>query len=349
MSKEVLLQETPAQISAKLGVPYSASIEILTKCNFDCVHCYIPEHTQEMPTKTVLQIIDQMKELGVFELMLTGGEIFLHKGIMEIISYARSKGLRVTLFSNISLLDNDTVSQLAALYVMEVSTTIFSLDPKVNDAITQRTGSLKRILKSIELLKKYRIPTEIKVPVMQQNKNDYIQIRNFCAENGLKFNYSTAITARTNGDQLPCSFCLEKEDLKNVLRDIEGNATVRKFHGETQVCHAVSNSFHVDVVGNVTPCISFPYTYGNVYSQSLKEIWYSAKERSSLIALQKKDLTDCAECDLRDWCVRCPGLALSEDGTLLGCSHMDRETAIVRKGLWDESAAGKNIQAEIFQ
>lgn len=337
MSKEILLQETPAQISSRLGVPYSASIEIITKCNFDCVHCYIPEHTQEIPTNTVLQLIDQMKEIGVFEVMLTGGEIFLHKGIMEIISYARSKGLRVTLFSNISLLDDDIVSQLATLYVMEVSTTIFSLNPQINDAITQRKGSLKRILNSIELLKKYRIPTEIKVPIMRQNKKDYIQIRDFCAENGLKFNYSTAITSRTNGDQLPHSFCLKKEELKDVLLDIEGNLSVKQFDEESQFCHAVSNAFHVDVSGNVTPCISFPYIYGNIYSQSLNEIWYSSKERASLIELRKKDLIYCAKCDLRDLCVRCPGLALSEDGTLLGCSHMDCETAIARKELFYES------------
>ena len=33
------------QITAKEnGAPYSAIIEIITKCNFNCEHCYIPEH-----------------------------------------------------------------------------------------------------------------------------------------------------------------------------------------------------------------------------------------------------------------------------------------------------------------
>ena len=331
MIEEISAKKRLVSIARDFKIPYTASMEIITKCNFNCIHCYIPKHTKVMPTSVILNTLDQMREIGVLDLMLTGGEIFLHQDVMDIVAYARSKGMRVTLFTNLSLLDENKVKRLSELYITQISTTLFSLDEMVNDNITCAQNSVVRILKNLRLLKKYGISTEVKVPVLKQNKSAVSVIRKFCKDNGFLFNYTTSITSRTNGDKTPCSYALSQDELNDILPILEGYTNTQDFWETEPVCSAICTSIHIDIDGNVSPCISFPYILGNIYETPLKKIWKEALARYEVFAIKKKDLHECGHCDLQEFCIRCPGLAYSEDKTLLGCSSMDRRVAIARK------------------
>lgn len=60
-------------------IPASVTIELGTACNLRCMHCYIPNHGHsELSIETIEQIFHQLRELGTFELVLTGGEIFVN-------------------------------------------------------------------------------------------------------------------------------------------------------------------------------------------------------------------------------------------------------------------------------
>lgn len=89
--KEIVETIDIQDMATQNDFPYSAIIEILTKCNFACEHCYLPEHTETMKYKDIVNIVDQLYALGVFEITLTGGEIVLHPLFMDIISYIRKK------------------------------------------------------------------------------------------------------------------------------------------------------------------------------------------------------------------------------------------------------------------
>ncbi|WP_406243338.1 SPASM domain-containing protein [Tissierella carlieri] len=70
---------------------------------------------------------------------------------------------------------------------------------------------------------------------------------------------------------------------------------------------------------------------GNIFDSSISDIWNNSEELKKIKRMKKKDLPECVNCDLIDFCGRCPGLALSEDKTLYGCSSVDRQIAIARK------------------
>lgn len=331
MIEEISAKKRLVSIARDFKIPYAASMEIITKCNFNCIHCYIPKHTKVMPTPVILNALDQMREIGVLDLMLTGGEIFLHQDIMDIVAYARSKGMRVTLFTNLSLLDENNVKRLAELYITQISTTLFSLDEIVNDGITCSENSVTQILENLRLLKKYGINTEVKVPILKQNKDGIFDIRKFCEENGFTFNFTTAITSRTNGDRTPLDYAISQQDLNEILPVLDDDDDSQDFWKTAPLCSAMCTSLHIDVDGNVSPCISFLYIIGNIYQKTLQEIWGQALDRCEIFKIKKQDLSECSDCDLKDYCVRCPGLAYTEDKTLLGCSSLDRRTAVARK------------------
>ena len=50
------------------------------------MHCYLDDRTKPGPSKeTWLDVLDQLYEMGVFSLMLSGGEVFLRQDIWEIL------------------------------------------------------------------------------------------------------------------------------------------------------------------------------------------------------------------------------------------------------------------------
>jgi MoaA/NifB/PqqE/SkfB family radical SAM enzyme len=60
------------------------------KCNFRCRGCNVwsQQDTQELETEEVKRGLDILKELGVVDLVLSGGDPLLRKDIGEIIDYA---------------------------------------------------------------------------------------------------------------------------------------------------------------------------------------------------------------------------------------------------------------------
>lgn len=95
--------------------------------------------------------------MGVLNVSLTGGEIFLREDLFDIIEYARNLYMRVFLLSNATLLNEQIVARPADLSIANFSTSIYSLDENVHDNITGKKGSLKSTLKNIQLLKEYNI------------------------------------------------------------------------------------------------------------------------------------------------------------------------------------------------
>lgn len=321
------------QITAKEnGAPYSAIIEIITKCNFNCEHCYIPEHTEEMPVADVLNIVDQLYDIGVFEITLTGGEIVLHSCFMDIVRYIRKKGMSLALMSNVSMLSEKQIKEIAELHVNAVSTTLFSLNERTNDIITGKKESKDIVMQKVLLLKQYGVKVDIKVPIMQKNYEDYADISTFCEKEGIKISYSVAITARTNGDKKPLEFGLCQEQLNHFIEENDKNSKnkYKRYEREEDLCAAVATNIAIDVHGNVSPCNSFPYKYGNVFNNSLYDIWYILPERQKLKEIKKGDCKQCIECSLNQICTRCPGLAYADNDNLYDCSEWDRMLAIAR-------------------
>ena len=133
------------------------------------------------------------------------------------------------------------------------------------------------VLKNVLLLKKYGIKVDIKVPIMKKNYEGYSKIAYFCKNNNIPINYSVAITKRTNGDEKPLEFGLCQEELNKFINknDPSSKHNCKEYEKEEYLCKAVGRSMSIDVHGNVYPCNSFLYLYGNIFSNSLFDIWYN--------------------------------------------------------------------------
>ncbi len=336
---EKLNSATIYQVAYENNILASVTIELVTKCNWRCSHCYIPSHTNRgMSKEKLFSLFEELKKMGTMDLVLTGGEIFSRKDTLEIIKKAREMHFSVTLLSNASLLNEDIIKELSLLYISEFSCTVFSLEDEIHDSITSIKGSLKKTLANIELLKKYEIPLQVKTPLMSSNKFAYQELQKYCEENGITYGATPTIFSKSNGDCSTHRLRIQREDLKNIIKDLDqiSKFSPGKQPKSNEPCPILRYILSIDADGNVYPCNSFYHKVGNIFENSISYIWQHSKELNNVKNITNEDLKECNSCGLKDYCNRCPGISLLEDGDMLGCSSLAKEIAISRYEIYKE-------------
>ena len=312
-------------------VPLSLMMELLTKCNLKCKHCYLPEHIDEgLDFNIIKNIIKQFRDMGGLNVSLTGGEILLRKDIFDIITYIRSLHMRVILLSNATLLDLEMSKKLSRLHIAEFSTTIFSLNANVHDEITGVHGSLKKVLENLEMLKNVGIRVQVKTPLMETNMYDYKDIRSYCRENGFKYHVSPLIFEKIDGDISPLKLSIPMDKLKPIIPELDEETRNDHIYINDVPCAALHFSFAINCKGKVYPCNTCCCEVGDVFHKSLKEIWFDSEILNQIRNIKKRDLIKCLHCNLRTQCNRCPALAYNKCGDFLNCDEYAKAFAEVR-------------------
>jgi len=81
--------------------PVNVMISVTNSCQSNCSYCEISTLKQrEMTTDEILMLIDQIRQAGCERISLWGGEPLMRKDIAQVIRYAKSKGMYVTMDSN---------------------------------------------------------------------------------------------------------------------------------------------------------------------------------------------------------------------------------------------------------
>ncbi|MFH1229020.1 MAG: radical SAM protein [Candidatus Aenigmatarchaeota archaeon] len=116
-----------------LGIwgPKTVEVEITNKCNMRCKMCdrwqWIksnPKLSKEMSLEQLKKLFSEMKSIGTEKILLSGGEPLMRPDFKEIIKSIRSHGMKVTIVTNGTLMDDGIASTLAGAG----AETIFSID-----------------------------------------------------------------------------------------------------------------------------------------------------------------------------------------------------------------------------
>jgi radical SAM protein with 4Fe4S-binding SPASM domain len=89
---------------------------ITRRCNLKCIHCYSDSDAREYPGELTWDqcrgVVDDLAQFGVPGVLLSGGEPLIHPRFFDLAAYARSKGLRLTLSTNGTLIDRDAAQRI---------------------------------------------------------------------------------------------------------------------------------------------------------------------------------------------------------------------------------------------
>jgi MoaA/NifB/PqqE/SkfB family radical SAM enzyme len=127
--------------------PYHAQWMLTRKCNFRCKGCNVwrEQDSTELSTEDVKKGLKILRDLGVVDLVLSGGNPLLREDIDEIIDYA-SQYFITTIYDNGSM----ALKKMDALRKADlVAISIDSLDSKKNDYVRGVKGAWKNAYPSV--------------------------------------------------------------------------------------------------------------------------------------------------------------------------------------------------------
>jgi MoaA/NifB/PqqE/SkfB family radical SAM enzyme len=131
-------------------IPLNVMLSLTNRCLSHCSYCDIPSRKQqELDTKQVQSLIDQISAMGCQRLGLWGGEPLIREDIAQLISYAKSKGLYVTMDSN-GYLVPEKMAQLTQLDHLILA---FDGPEEVHD-LHRGGGSFKKVMAAIQAARK---------------------------------------------------------------------------------------------------------------------------------------------------------------------------------------------------
>lgn len=333
-------------------LPLSVHLDLTYRCNERCVHCYLDhEDYGEFTTAEILRVLDELAAEGTFFLTFSGGEIFLRPDLFEILAAARRLHFDVSLKTNALLVTPKRAAQLRELGVRRVQISIYSDDPAVHDAVTKVPGSLKRSLAAIPLLQAQGLHVKIACPLMTENLSTFRGVLALAERLGVPYIFDMTITPMIGGDASPLAHRAAGSQLLPVLQEPKlhscrpqpadaaalpaamGSASSSGIESDAYddlPCSAGHNSCYISPYGDVYPCVQLPVPAGNLRRERFAEIWYRAPVLRRVRAVRESQLPVCSACSIREYCERCPGLALMEGGDLLGAYERACELAEVK-------------------
>lgn len=302
--------------------------ELTSRCNERCIHCYIPNGKKnagkDMPLEKVFSLIDEFAEMGGLHVTLSGGEVFLHKDIIKIMQYCREKDMQISILSNLIALKDVQIPFIKAANVSIIQTSLYSMDPAIHDYITTIPGSQAKTKAAIEKLVAADIPVQISCPVMKANCKGYAEVLKYAQSLRCKAQTDYIMMAQSDCDTQNLANRISLEETEALLRDIlawdkdykEKTLKQRPVSEEMSfdperfarqpLCGAGINDCCITENGDVYPCAGWQaMVCGNVYKQSLRDIWENSPQFKQVRAVTQGDFPECLKCEARNFCAMC--------------------------------------------
>jgi len=291
--------------------PYHVQWMITRKCNYRCKGCNVwrEQDAKELSTEEIKRGLDILKQLGVIEIVISGGDPLLREDIAEIIEYA-SHFFITTVYDNGSM----AAEKIDALRNADfVAISIDSLDPVKNDYVKGVKGSWKKAMQAVERLHSEGINVSVTPTISQLNLYEIMDLTNyflqkeiplwyclysydFCADTSQLFrirkkNDEFVITDRKTMVKL-CDFLIEmRRKNRNILMTTKILEIIKNLYLEsrrTWKCRALQNFFMVDNLGRVAGC-HLHHSVASIFD--LPKVWNSKKFNAS-----RKIYSECTQC-----------------------------------------------------
>jgi radical SAM protein with 4Fe4S-binding SPASM domain len=330
------LAYSPTTPKSEKYVPLVVSWNLTRKCNLKCPHCYINATTQELKNELTTgeskNLIDQICEVSRPLLILSGGEPLLRPDVYELVRYGASKGLKMGLGSNGSLINATAAKRLKEAGIETVSISLDSHIPEQHDEFRGVPGSWEKAVGAIKALQENGVLVQVNTTLTQQNYDQIGDIMSLVENIGVENFHLFFLVPTGRGVKMADISPAEYESMikttfakvakhklnvrpscapqfMRIAKDMGLNMSrwIRGCLAGLYYCRVYPN-------GDVTPCPYLPIKLGNIREKSFKEIWFNSemfKTLRNFDALKGK----CGVCEHRAVCGGCRARAygLSSD------------------------------------
>ena len=319
-------------LSQEFHYPLCGPVEgIITptyRCNSACIMCDIKQRgnrKKELSLENWIQIVDEMLQIGVSGIGISGGEPMLSEHTIPLVQHISKRKLPVHISTNGFLLNEQNVIDLIEAGLVSIAVSVDSSDPKTNDYLRGVNGAYNKAIEGIKTIVKVRnkLKKNIRLTVASvlsrqslRTAPDIIHISKSLGADAVSFLPVMFSGLIANKEERSDQLCFSDKDhdladdliyhlLKIKKKDgiIDNSAkylqAMRSAFQEKPfpaTCFAGYTTCVVGADGSVFPCFDFlerNISISNVKTKRLRDIWKS-QEYTEI----RKTTSKCRDCYL---------------------------------------------------
>jgi MoaA/NifB/PqqE/SkfB family radical SAM enzyme len=283
----------PATLRAEVPErPVGAKFELTHACNLRCGFCYTdsPRHTlsrtPDLPDSTWRALADEAAELGVIEVVLSGGEPFLRRELtLDLVDRLHEAGVGVTLNTNGWFIDDAVADRLGAVPDIQVHLSIDGATPALHDGSRGVPGSWRRAVSAVSRLLDRGVCVQVIHVVTPDNERAFPDFLAQMWTLGVSSVRATPVVEMGAAARRP-GWAVSRSRLRRTIKRARsrypgmrvvlqaGNAGVLAVHDE-----AAPAALLVRPSGAVLTDALHPFAFGNAARDGLAACWQRIRER----------------------------------------------------------------------
>jgi len=285
----------------KINGPYWILYFPTDACNYKCKHCYlenVPEKN-EMDFEEVQKIFSNSKLLKNARIGISGGEPFMKKDIVEILSMISNLGYKLEMTTNGAF--PEKVRELLEKSNPDKIDIAISIDGlKNSNDMIRATGGFDKAIKTLKIIKEIGInKIQVNVVIQKLNINYLEEIKeNFSS---LDVDIAFIPLQSTNNMKIPYN----DEEIEKIVHYMRYRVDIKYLlsKGKFKItnCHSGQTTCFIDPTGKVFTCMTgqryfFPrknYFMGDLrkFNYKFDDLWISNQADVS-----RKDVKKCEGC-----------------------------------------------------
>lgn len=291
--------------------PIRVGWRLTEHCNLKCRHCYLScgegvKH-KNLSLTECKEIVDKLCDGGIFEILLTGGEIFTRSDLKDIIDYIAMKKMDISLYSNAVLMEKN-MKWLIEAPIRRFNISLDGLEEE-HDYLRGK-GNFAITINAIRKLVKNGKMVIINCVVNKKNVSKVSEIYEYLKKEGVGIQFSLITPtgrASLNEELIPeyeefidsmekLQQSYNKNNDDNVIYNYYKKEIISLHKGKNIAandnwkCNAGTTKFDIDVNGDVLICPFRQDTkIGNLLESTVKDVWDS-KERENFNSYSKKHM-----------------------------------------------------------
>ena len=283
--------------------PTAAQIEFTQRCNLTCSFCYNdsgPTNQDELPEYLLASVCDQLIELQVAELIISGGEPLMRpKHLGLILDRFADSGIPIHVLTNGTLLTSAWLRRLRAAGVVTLQVSLDGGDPRAHDSMRGQRGAWEKALAGLALASDHGLYTFASMVLTRSNAQTLPSLVDACYLAGCRsVNVGDLITWGRGGDYTAVGACTDdqfdeaaefiRERGRALREQMELRLAVSMYFYICQLRYRGQESMLIRGDGTVRPhCTLSSIVCGSVYESRLDDIW--ERQLSSIHAAAEVD------------------------------------------------------------
>jgi 12,18-didecarboxysiroheme deacetylase len=155
---------------------------VTRRCNLQCVHCYSNsfdiEYTGELDTAEGKALIDDLAAFGAPVLLLSGGEPLIRTDFIDLARYAVSKGMRVAVSTNGTLITRNMAKEFREIGLSYVGISLDGIGD-THSRFRNSKGAFEAALRGLRVCRDLGIKVGVRFAITKRNFREIQAIFDF--------------------------------------------------------------------------------------------------------------------------------------------------------------------------